>query len=567
MTAEAQVTAGAPSHVESWHDINWSKAIKLVRRLQTRIVKATQEGRWNKVKALQRLLTHSFYAKILAVKRVTENRGKKTPGVDGQCWSTPKEKLRAVGDLKDGGYQPRPLKRVYIPKKNGQQRILGIPTMHDRAMQALHLLGLDPISETLADANSYGFRRKRCAHDAIEQCFNLFAHKCNTPLWILEADIKSCFDTISHNWLESTIPMDKGILRKWLKAGYVEAGAIHPTENGTPQGGIISPVLANMALDGLEGAIKSTFRPYIRGGKRTNPKVHFVRYADDFIITGTSQCLLEEEVKPLLEVLLARRGLQLSTEKTRITHIRDGFDFLGFNVRKYGEKLLIKPAKQAIKDLQRKISDTFSLRKAVSAHQLIGALNPIIQGWGMYYRHVVSKQIFNRLDNWLWHKTFRWSRRRHGDKSTRWVLDKYFCRTDGRQFCFFGENFDGKQKFLRHLSEISIRRHIKIRSSANPYAPSDELYFESRQEQKWRQEQSSAKLQSLYRVQKGLCPLCREHITLDTGWNLHHIVAQHLGGSDLLKNLILLHPVCHRQLHAKGINVEKSRAEMCVIKA
>ncbi|MCA1605213.1 MAG: reverse transcriptase N-terminal domain-containing protein, partial [Acidobacteria bacterium] len=237
MTAE-QHPAGAASHeAVEWHAINWQDAHRQVRRLQARIVKAQQQGRRGKVCALQRLLTHSFSGKALAVRRVTENKGKRTPGVDNVIWNTPEKKSQAIHELKQHGYKPLPLRRVYIPKSNGRLRPLAIPTMKDRAMQALYLQALDPIAECQADPNSYGFRRERCAADAIEQCHTVLSNRGGAP-FVLEGDIKACFDRIDHNWLEANIPMDKGILRKWLKAGFIEKNVLRPTEEGAPQGGI-----------------------------------------------------------------------------------------------------------------------------------------------------------------------------------------------------------------------------------------------------------------------------------------------------------------------------------------
>src|SRR6266849_3415300 len=318
----------APSGV-TWDGINWADVQRHVRRLQTRIVKATQAGRHNKAKALQWLLTHSFSGKALAVKRVTENKGKNTPGVDKVTWKTPRAKTNAMASLKRRGYSPLPLRRVLIPKKNGKTRPLGIPVMKCRAMQALYLLALDPVAETLADPNSYGFRPGRSTADAIEECFGMLAKRAS-PQWILEGDIKGCFDAISHGWLLSHIPLEKVTLRKWLKAGYMEGRVLHPTEEGTPQGGIISPVLANMTLDGLEALLRKTFLHNTkREGRYYNAQVNLIRYADDFVITGRSKELLEEEVKPLVEQFMRERGLELSPEKTVITHIEEGFDFLG----------------------------------------------------------------------------------------------------------------------------------------------------------------------------------------------------------------------------------------------
>ncbi len=303
---------GAASHNVDWHTINWQKVHENVRRLQARIVKATQAGRWGKVKALQHLLTHSFGGKVLAVKRVTENQGKRTPGVDKETWSTPDSKAAAVQKLQHRGYRPKPLRRVYIAKSNGKLRPLGIPCMRDRGMQALYLLAVDPIAETLADPNSYGFRLQRSTIDAIEQCFTVLSKK-RSPEWIIFGDIRSCFDEISHDWLLANIPMNKTILHKWLKAGFVDKHVFHPTELGTPQGGICSPVLANMTLDGLEKELRQRF-PKPKTGY--NAKVNLIRFADDFIITGISKQVLEEEVKPLVEQFLQKRGLSLSPQKT-----------------------------------------------------------------------------------------------------------------------------------------------------------------------------------------------------------------------------------------------------------
>ena len=292
-----EITMWAPSDMLDWTGIDWLKATQHVRRLQSRIVKAMQEGRWNKVRALQRLLTHSFTGRALAVKRVTENQGKRTPGVERVIWFDPETKSHAVLSLKSKGYRPKPLRRVYIPKKNGKRRPLGIPTIKERAMQALYKLSLEPVAETLADRNSYGFRPGGSTADAAEQCFTILA-KRNSPKWVLEVDIKGFFDNISHDWILKNLPMNKGILRKWLKAGFMEKGRLFPTEAGTPQGGIASPVMGNMVLDGLEPILKKHFK---------NRKVNMVRYADDIVVTGTSKELLEEHVKPLIEGFMAER--------------------------------------------------------------------------------------------------------------------------------------------------------------------------------------------------------------------------------------------------------------------
>jgi len=396
----AQAIGAISSEAAEWYAIDWQAIHRNVRRLQVRIVKAVKERRWGKVRALQHLLTYSYSGKVLAVRRVTENKGKKTPGVDQEIWDTPEKKIQAVHELKRRGYQPQPLRRVYIPKSDGKtMRPLGIPTMKDRAQQALYLLALDPVAETTADPNSYGFRQQRSCADAMEQCFKTLSKP--NPQWILEGDIKSCFDRISHDWLLAHVPLDRAILQKWLKAGYLDKHVLHETTDGTPQGGIISPALANCALDGMEWLLKEKFptnRPLPSlGGKL--PCVNFIRYADDFIITGRTKELLEGEIRPLVEQFLQKRGLELSPTKTVITYVEQGFDFLGQNVRKYPKgKLLIKPSKKNIKVFLDGIRKIIKAALGMSAAELIDWLNPKIRGWANYHRHVVSKRVFRRVD-------------------------------------------------------------------------------------------------------------------------------------------------------------------------
>src|SRR5271166_1072611 len=380
MTAQAGAILNT---VSAWDAVDWRNIERNIGRLQARIVKAVQQKKWNKVRALQHLLTHSAGGKLLAIRRVTENDGRKTPGVDGELWDTPQKKLQGMTSLKIRGYHPMPLRRIYIPKANGKLRPLGIPTMRDRAMQALYLLALDPVAETLADGFSYGFRRGRSCADALEQCFKTLCHQ--NPRWVVEGDIKGCFDNLSHQWLLDDVPLSKPILRKWLKSGYLEKQVFFDTISGTPQGGIISPVLANLALDGLERRLRESFPLRGKGSERGRAaQVHLVRYADDFVITGHSEELLKMTVKPLVESFLLERGLVLSPEKTVITHVRDGFDFLGQNVRRYPNgKLLIKPSRKSIETLLSKVKQIIREHIGRAAHVLINRLNPVIRGWAI----------------------------------------------------------------------------------------------------------------------------------------------------------------------------------------
>lgn len=539
----------AYSHpANGWHSIDWETSHRRVRGLQVRIAKAAKNRQWRRVSSLQRMLVRSFSAKTIAVKRVTENRGRKTPGVDGQTWSTPRCKWEAISQLERGGYKPRPLKRVYIPKSNGKRRPLGIPTMLDRAMQALYLLALEPVSETTADRNSYGFRPHRSTADAIEQLFVNLGRR-NSATWVLEGDIKGCFDNISHEWLIANVPLDKAIVKKWLKAGYMESGLLNPTEAGTPQGGIISPVLANLALDGLEDVLETHF-----GKKNTKAsyktKVNYVRYADDFVITGISKELLEKEVLPLVKAFMAGRGLELSAEKTLVTHIEDGFDFLGQNIRKYGDKLLIKPSHDNLRNLLAKVRDVVKRNKTVPAWLLVDMLNPIIRGWANYHRHVVAKETFNYVDYRIWKLLWQWCKRRHLNRRKRWVREKYFKRVGKRSWVFSDVYPGGKPAALLYANDTRIQRHTKIRAEANPYDPMDEMYFEKRMDYVWKNsEYGQRRVHTLWVRQLQRCPMCKQHITFETGWNTHHVQERHKGGSDKLANLVLLHPNCHRQLH------------------
>ena len=556
MSAEP-IPAGAASHVEvDWHSIDWQRVNENVRRLQARIVKATQEGKWGKVKALQRLLTHSFSGKALAVRRVTENQGKHTPGVDGVIWTTPAKKATAVHALRQHGYHPQPLRRVYIPKSNGKQRPLGIPTMQDRAMQGLYLLALDPIAETTADPNSYGFRPARSPADAMAQCFNVLS-KSDRAEWILEGDIKSCFDRISHPWLLAHVPMDKAILHKWLKAGYMERHVLYETTEGTPQGGIISPVLANLTLDGLERELRALFPARSWAAKQA--QVNLVRFADDFIVTGKSKELLETVVKPLIERFLRERGLELSHEKTSITHIEDGFDFLGQNVRKYNGLLLIRPSKKNIKTFLAKIRKVIKGNPSLPAGKLVLVLNPLIRGWAQYHRYVASKATFNSVDHAIFEALWRWAKRRHPRKGRKWIARKYF-RTVGADNWVFHGDATGQDRLLLSAARVRIRRHVKVKSAANPYDPKWELYFERRLELKIDATlKGRRQVLRLWKEQDGICPVCEQKITELTGWHNHHIVWRVMGGSDRDENRVLLHPTCHRQVHSRGVYVEKPR--------
>lgn len=543
------VAGTIPHPLPDWHAIHWRKVYRCVRRLQARIVKAVREGRWGKAHALRRILTRSLSAACLAVRRVTETRGKKTPGVDGVIWSTPKAKQKAVLTTQQGNYTPLPLRRVYIDKDNGRRRPLGIPAMQDRAKQAYHGLALDPIAECLADPNSYAYRRERSPADAIAQCFNALA-RSYSPQWALKGDITACFDRLGHEWMCNHVPMDRGILKKWLKAGYIERKTFHETEEGTPQGSNISPILCNLALDGLERELKRRFK---------RRKVNLIRFADDIVATGESEEFLRDEVKPVMVAFLAERGVTLSEEKTRIVPIEEGFDFLGQNVRKYNGKLIIKPSKKAVKKVLEKVRGILKKNATAKASRVIKLLNPVIRGWANYHRHVCSKKTFGKVDSQIWQAVWRWAKRRHPQKSKGWIKTRYFTTQGGDHWVFFGKDEEGREVHLFNASSTPIQRQIKVKGEANPYDPAYEAYFEERLSEKWAAGQyGNGKAKRLWQIQKGKCPTCGQPVTEEMGWQVHHQIPRVEGGPDTLDNLVLLHPNCHRQLHAQ----EKPRTSL-----
>jgi len=540
----------SPGIATCWEAIDWQKALAYVKKLQVRIVKAQKEGHYSKVKSLQWLLTHSFYAKALAVKRVTSNQGKRTSGVDHELWLTPQAKFNAISKLNRRGYHPQPLRRHYIPKKNGKMRPLGIPTMTDRAMQTLYKFSLEPIAETYADPNSYGFRIGRSTHDAIEQCFTDL-NKGKSPEWILEGDIKGCFDHISHEWLLENIPMDTQILEKWLKCGYVETRKLFPTDEGAPQGGTISPTLMNMTLDGLERLLQERLptRQKVNGRTHFN-KLNFVRYADDFIITGESPEFLRDKVLPIVKEFLTERGLQLSEEKTVITHIEDGFDFLGKNIRKYNGKLLIKPSKTSVKSFLEKVRSIIKGNKSTKQETLIRKLNPVIRGWVNNQRYVVSSKVFSRVDYEIYKCLWQWAKRRHKKKSHKWIAQKYWHHIGSRQWTFSvpyeNQSTEGEPLYckLEYATDTKIIRFKKIVAEANPFDECWTDYFEEREGEKLlNSTKGREKLLTIWRRQHRRCPVCGDLITSETGFKVHTPA-----GKNSLK--IIVHKECHEEIHS-----------------
>jgi RNA-directed DNA polymerase len=551
----------ATSSKSLWFLLAWGPIEESVRTLQVRVAKATKANQRRKVQSLQWLLTHSLAAKLLAVRRVTQNAGKRTPGIDGQLWRHGHEKLAAARALCLKGYRPAPVRRIYIPKSNGKKRPLGIPTMRDRAMQALHLSGLEALSETTADPHSYGFRPQRSCADAIDRCFAILS-KSDGPQWVLEADIRGCFDNISHEWMLQNIPLHRKTLQQWLAAGFVENKTWFPSPHGTPQGSVISPTLANMVLDGLEAHIDKVLKiKYVgKERRRINPdQVHLVRYADDFIVTANNLEVLHR-IKEGIRDFLAVRGLELSDEKTFFTPLSTGFDFLGQHIRKYpNERLMIKPARKNVQTFLDNVRRTIDKMKAAPALDLIQKLTPMIRGWAMYHRHVCSAETFLMVDHTLVELLRGWVKRRHGHrKSVLWQKQKYFRRVKNRDWVFTAKDEEGWDIDLFLASSVKVKRHKRIKARANPYSPEDEQYFERRVGRKMAGKFVGRSLLAyLYKQQSGKCALCNQPITEATGWDRHHVKPRHLGGPDTDDNLVLLHPDCHDQVHHERLHIAK----------
>lgn len=540
-----------------WHFINWRNVNRTVRNLRQRIFRAATEGNLKKVRSLQKLMLRSYSNRLLSVRRVTQlNQGRRTAGIDQLLVKTP----AARGQLVDQLYQytpwtPKPAKRVYIPKANGKLRPLGIPSIIDRCIQAMVKNALEPYWESKFEAISYGFRPGRGCHDAIDKIFNI-ARPNKLKKWVVDADIKGAFDNISHEFLLKAIGNfpARELIKQWLKAGYVEDEVFHNTESGTPQGGIVSPLLANIALHGMEDVLGVRYK-YDSTHKlwQTRSKRAVVRYADDFVVfceTKEDAQAVQETIEKWLEV----RGLSLSTEKTKIVHLSEGFDFLGFNIRHYkkpttktGWKLLIKPSKASLQNIRDQLRNIWLNGKGCPVGGVIRRLNPIIRGQANYYRIAVSSQAFQSLDRWMYIRAIRFSKCAHPTKSTQWLHQKYWGRLnlDKSDRWVFGDKRSGVH--LLKYTWFPVKRHILIKGKASPDDPTLRDYWHSRERQK-----SSELLPSLQKIakhQNWKCRVCRESLFNGEEMHIHHKIPRSQGGQDTYKNLELVHLFCHQQIH------------------
>ncbi len=502
---------GPEDDVTDWDAVDWRLVEDDVRRLRQRIFTATQAGDLKRVRNLQKLMLRSRANAVLSVRRVTEvNAGRKTAGVDGRVVLDAGDKAQMAAWLQHGAaaWRPRPVKRVFIPKAGGKRRGLGIPVIADRALQAMTVGALEPEWEARFESRSYGFRPGRSCQDAMQAIFVTARGKTCKRQWVLDADLAAAFDQIDHAHLLQqlgTFPA-RGLVEAWLTAGVIEAGRFAPTERGSPQGGVISPVLMNVALHGMEQAagVRYILTGANAGTARPGSPV-VVRYADDLLaLCHTRQ--QAEQVKAGLADWLALRGLAFNEDKTRIGHLDDGVDFLGFNVRRYRGKLLIKPSKTAVKRIRERLSAEMRALRGHNAQMVLVRLNPIIRGWSAYYRHCVSARVFNELDWHLWKLTYKWAKLTHPHKSKRWIIARYFgaFNSTKRDRWVFGDRNSGA--YLLKFAWTKITRHTLVKGWASPDDPALTSYWAARR-RRGKPPLDPARLRLLHR-QRGRCPLC-----------------------------------------------------------
>jgi RNA-directed DNA polymerase len=502
---------GPEDDILDWDAVNWRVVEDDVRRLRQRIFTATQAEDFKKVRNLQKLMLRSRANALISVRRVTEvNAGRKTAGVDGRLVVDDQDKAEMATWLQHGAaaWTPRPVRRVFIPKAGGKRRGLGIPVIADRCLQALTVNALEPEWEARFESRSYGFRPGRSCQDAMQAIFVTARGKTCKRLWVLDADLAAAFDRIDHSHLLSqlgTFPA-RGPVQAWLTSGVIDQGRYAPTEQGCPQGGVISPVLMNVALHGMEAAAGVRYIPTGANAGTARPGSPVViRYADDLLAFCHSR-QQAEQVKARLAEWLAPRGLRFNEDKTAIRQLDDGCDFLGFHVRRYRGKLLIKPSKAAVKRIRKRLTTEMKALRGHNAQMVLIRLNPIIRGWSAYYRHCVSARVFNELDSHLWKLTYKWAKWTHPHKGKRWIIRRYFGRFNPsrRDKWVFGDRDSGA--YLLKFAWTKITRHALVKGWASPDDPALTGYWAARR-RRGQPPLDPARLRLLL-TQRGRCPLC-----------------------------------------------------------
>ena len=508
------VANGPEGDVTDWAAIDWRAVEDDVRRLRQRIFAASQAGDLKRVRNLQKLMLRSRANTLLSVRRVTEvNAGRKTAGIDGKVVLLPQGKAELADWMQHraAAWKPKPVKRVYVPKPDGRRRGLGIPVIADRCLEALATNALEPEWEARFESRSYGFRPGRGCQDAIQAIYVTARGVSCQRSWVLDADLAAAFDRIDHDHLLAslgTFPA-RGLVAQWLKAGVVERGWFTPTVEGTPQGGGISPALMNVALHGMEQAAGVRYHPFGHrdAGSAVPGSPVLIRYADDLLALCHSR-EQAEQVKARLAAWLTPRGLVFNEDKTRVVHLDEGCDFLGFNVRRYRGKLLIKPSKAAVKRIRKRLATEMLSLRGANVEAVLIKLNPIIRGWAAYYRHAVSSRVFNDLDDYMWKLTYKWAKHAHPHKPRKWVVARYFGRfNSSRQDRWvFGDRQSGA--FLLKFSWTKIVRHVLVKGWASPDDPALTDYWAKRR-RRIRPPLDRTGLR-LLQAQHGRCPLCRD---------------------------------------------------------
>jgi RNA-directed DNA polymerase len=501
-----------------WDRIDWRAREEQVRRLRQRIFTAAQEQDWPRVRNLQKLMLRSRANTLVSVRQVTQrNTGRRTAGIDGEVALTPEARAQVAVRVHQSAasWRPRAVRRVYIPKASNRAKLrpLGIPVLMDRCHQQRVRHALEPEWEARSEPRSYGFRPGRSCQDAIAAVFITCAGPRAKRVWALDADLAAAFDRIDHDHLLAALGSfpARDMIRDWLKAGVVETGkGFAPTEEGTPQGGPISPCLLNVALHGLEEAAGVRYRTCgTRAGEVMPGSPVAVRYADDVVVLCHSQ-QQAGQVKAQLAGWLAPRGLAFNEDKTKIVRLSEGFDFLGFNVRRYRAKLLIKPSKAAVRRLRERLASEMRTLRGGNAMAVIARLNPLIRGWAAYYRGVVSSRLFRWLDSYLWKLLYKWARWRHSNKPKRWIVGRYFGKFNKfrNDRWVFGDRDTGA--YLVKFSWTAIERHVQVKGAASPDDPALASYWARRRE-KIKPPLDRYTLRLLTR-QHGQCPLCRDYL-------------------------------------------------------